>query len=82
MSAISMSTDEARELWHRLHDAGPEALGEFDFRALLRARNEMGPAEGTVAPDFDLPLLGGDGKRVRLSKLRERPVALIFGSYT
>jgi hypothetical protein len=39
-----------------------------------------------VAPDFDLPRLI-DGKadptqRVRLSSLRGKPVALIFGSYT
>jgi hypothetical protein len=44
------------------------------------------PAVGDVAPDFDLPRLI-DGKadptqRVRLSSLRGKPVALIFGSYT
>ena len=39
-------------------------------------------AEGDLAPDFTLPRLDGDGT-VRLgSLLGERPVALIFGSYT
>lgn len=43
-------------------------------------------AVGDAAPDFDLPRLI-DGKadpaqRVRLSALRGKPVALIFGSYT
>lgn len=37
---------------------------------------------GDQAPDFHLETTGRDGK-VRLSELwRERPVALIFGSYT
>ena len=37
---------------------------------------------GDPAPDFELPLLGGEGK-VRLSAFKgDRPVALIFGSYT
>jgi peroxiredoxin Q/BCP len=32
--------------------------------------------EGTHAPDFELP--GDDGRRIRLSKLRGRPVVLYF----
>jgi hypothetical protein len=41
-----------------------------------------GPALGALAPDFDLPAVGGR-KRVRLSDARmKRPVALIFGSFT
>ena len=39
-------------------------------------------ATGDPAVDFELPVLGG-GERVRLSSFRgERPVALVFGSYT
>ena len=39
-------------------------------------------APGEPAFDFDLPLLDGGG-RVRLSEFAgERPVALVFGSYT
>jgi len=46
-----------------------------------------GPREGTLsvgdpAPDFELPQLGGEGK-VKLSAFKgDRPVVLIFGSYT
>ncbi len=42
---------------------------------------------GERAPDFDLPYLPGQGKaegeRIRLSRrFADRPVALVFGSYT
>jgi hypothetical protein len=37
---------------------------------------------GDAAPDFELPLVGGEGT-VRLAELNaERPVALVFGSFT
>jgi hypothetical protein len=39
-------------------------------------------AEGDAAPDFELPLVD-DGDTVQLrALLSERPVALVFGSYT
>jgi hypothetical protein len=47
-------------------------------------RDLMTPAvdEGDLAPDFELQRVEGDGT-VRLSALSaERPVALVFGSYT
>ena len=48
----------------------------------LVARDEMGPQVGTYPPDFCLKQLGTD-ERVRLSSFRgQRPVALVFGSYT
>ena len=40
----------------------------------------LGPAAGTLAPDFELS--GLDGGRVRLSALRGHPVVIEFGSYT
>ncbi|MBL8751760.1 MAG: hypothetical protein JNK15_00560 [Planctomycetes bacterium] len=41
------------------------------------------PKVGDVAPDFDLPMLGVKDKTVKLSSFAgDRPVALIFGSYT
>lgn len=41
-------------------------------------------AAGEMAPDFNLPFLAQpDGERVALSAQRgQRPVALVFGSYT
>ena len=44
------------------------------------------PKEGNIAPDFAVERLSTDGKRtgetVNLSTLFEKPVALLFGSYT
>ncbi|MBI2901451.1 MAG: redoxin domain-containing protein [Planctomycetes bacterium] len=40
-----------------------------------------GPEVGKEAPDFTLKSLDGKSE-VQLSKLRSRPVVLIFGSYT
>jgi hypothetical protein len=55
------------------------------LRAALEAvvaRDEMGPQVGEYPPDFCLKRLGADD-RVRLSSFRgQRPVALVFGSYT
>jgi hypothetical protein len=53
-------------------------MGSAAYRDLMTAK----VAEGDPAPDFDLPLLGRDG-RARLSSLVDAgPVALVFGSYT
>ena len=61
-------------------DTTPEAL-----MALYQERlpfEERAPRVGDRAPDFALAPLGG-GELVRLSSFRgDRPVALIFGSYT
>ncbi|HJN92721.1 MAG TPA: hypothetical protein QGF05_08365 [Dehalococcoidia bacterium] len=73
----------ARDAWDRLHLKGPDAVaGEFDFQQVMATRNATDPAVGSLAPDFDLPVLDSDGERVQLSAQRGRPVALIFGSYT
>ena len=46
-------------------------------------REERAPNVGEVAPAFTLPTLGDRDKTVSLADFRdERPVALIFGSYT
>jgi hypothetical protein len=39
-------------------------------------------AEGDIAPDFELPLVDGGGAVRLTTLLGERPVALVFGSYT
>ena len=45
-------------------------------------RDEMGPHAGDVPPDFNLKLMGSED-RVRLSSFKgQKPVVLIFGSYT
>ena len=57
-----------------LHDVAARQ----DYRDIATAK----VVEGDPAPDFELPRLDGDGT-VRLSALvAERPVALVFGSYT
>ena len=46
------------------------------------ARDEMGPMPGEQPPDFNLKLIGSE-ERVRLSSFKgNRPVGLVFGSYT
>ncbi len=48
----------------------------------IAQRETHAPAVGAEAPDFELPRLGSD-ERVRLSSFRhDKPVALIFGSFT
>jgi hypothetical protein len=48
----------------------------------IARRETHAPEVGALAPDFELPLRDRD-ERVRLSAFRgQRPVALIFGSYT
>jgi len=59
-----------------LTDVARPALSSF-FQ-----RDEMGPHAGDVPPDFNLKLIGSED-RVRLSSFKgQKPVALIFGSYT
>jgi hypothetical protein len=48
----------------------------------VAARDALGPQVGTVAPDFCLKRLGTEAW-VRLASFQgQRPVALVFGSYT
>lgn len=56
----------------------PDVLASPMYRDLVRAK----VAEGDVAPDFELPLRDGGGTVHLGLLLRERPVALVFGSYT
>ena len=58
---------------------------QTNVRAALTAtaaRDETGPKEGDVPPDFNLKRMGSEDK-VSLSSFKgKRPVGLIFGSYT
>ncbi len=66
----------------------PDVVSAQGRRGRKGGGEEGGPAAGTKAPDFELNLLGKDGKaegkkKVRLSKVAKKsPVALVFGSYT
>jgi hypothetical protein len=50
--------------------------------AWQREFDAAAPRVGDLAPDFELPLAGGGGT-LRLSQFQgQKPVALIFGSFT
>ena len=55
-----------------------DILASPDYRNLMTAK----VAEGDVAPDFELPRPDGNGTARLSSLLDDRPVALVFGSYT
>ncbi len=68
---------------HLHHDPSPMTGERFArLREAMARREERAPKVGEEAPEFELPLLQGEGKTVRVSELRGKPVALIFGSYT
>ena len=75
----------AKQLEHEQlhHDPSPMTGERFArLREAMARREERAPSVGDEAPEFELPVLHGDRKTVRLSELRGKPVALIFGSYT
>jgi hypothetical protein len=55
-----------------------DVMAREDYRELMTAK----VGEGDVAPDFELPLVAGGGAVGLSGLLAERPVALVFGSYT
>jgi hypothetical protein len=60
----------------------PIAMAVLPFRPLWMSARAGDLAVGDLAPDFALPLLHGD-RIVKLSdEIREKPVVLVFGSYT
>jgi hypothetical protein len=70
----------AREMLEAV-GAGLTDVARQAMKAVVQ-RDEMGPNAGDVPPDFNLKLMGS-GDRVRLSSFKgQKPVALIFGSYT
>jgi hypothetical protein len=68
--------------------AAMNAPGASETVAAIQALGANSQAgTGQRAPDFELPYLPGQGKgegeRIRLSRrFADRPVALVFGSYT
>ncbi len=76
-----MASQREHEQLH--HDSSPMTGERFArLREAMARREERAPKVGEEAPEFEQPLLHGEGKTVRLSELRGKPVALIFGSYT
>ncbi len=74
-----------RQLEHEQlhHDPTPMTGERFaQLREAMARREERAPMVGDEAPEFELPVLDGKGATMRLSELRGKPVALIFGSYT
>jgi hypothetical protein len=55
-----------------------DVLASEDYRDLSTPK----VAEGDLAPDFELPLIGREGIARLSSLLEDKPVALVFGSYT
>lgn len=85
--AISTRAPEAAEIFARLPDRLPETaynFGHFRFEHLKqdveRTLDRSGIPPGDLAPDFELPLVGGG--TLRLSDLRGKPALLHFGSFT
>jgi len=65
-------------------EAVADGLTDVAWQAMeaVVQRDEMGPHAGDVPPNFNLKLMGSEN-RVRLSSFKaQKPVALIFGSYT
>jgi hypothetical protein len=83
-SSSGLPFEEKKKVWLEISDMTEEA---FDaMMAANKARQSRVPQVGTPAPDFEIERLDRDrkrsGERVRLSALKGRPVALVFGSYT
>jgi hypothetical protein len=55
-----------------------DVMASSDYRDLMTPK----VAERDTAPAFELPRLDGEGTVRLTSLLEERPVALVFGSYT
>ncbi len=83
-SSKQMPFEERKKVWLEISD-----MTEDEFDAMMAANKERRsrvPQVGTHAPDFEIERIDRDRKRtgemVRLSALKGRPVALVFGSYT
>ena len=80
-AGISAAGTDERQAWLSPQDYNFEHFRTrhllMDVEGTLKVR---GIQPGEVAPDFDLPVAGGN--TIRLSDLRDRPVLLHFGSGT
>ena len=58
------------------------AMIVFPFEPLWMSARKGTLEPGDQAPDFSLPALDGSGTVSLSAQMRERPVVLVFGSYT
>ena len=58
------------------------AMAVLPFKPLWMSARAGALHEGDQAPDFTLPLLHGDRPVTLSAEYRQKPVVLIFGSYT
>jgi hypothetical protein len=58
------------------------AMIVLPFEPLWMSARKGTLQEGDIAPDFSLPVLDGSRTVTLSAEMRERPVVLIFGSYT
>ena len=80
MKGSPAGTVSIKELWESPRNDVPLDVGAA-LDAVV-ARDEMGPRVGQPGVDFSLKRMGSE-ERVQLSNFRgNRPVALVFGSYT
>lgn len=85
MEGAALSPEERRQMWIEISPG--ITAEEFDaMQAHIRERQARVPTVGEEAPDFEIDVLDRQRKRTgetaRLSALRGKPVALLFGSYT
>jgi len=84
MTEENLTWEERKREWLEISMID-EAQFDAD-RKLQGERQSEVPQPSDMAPDFELDLLNKDRKRtgdtVRLTALRGKPVALMFGSYT
>jgi len=62
--------------------AGKTVADRTTAMKMIEAHQKQAAREGEPAPDFTLPLVGGDGTLTLSEMYKKRPVALVFGSYT
>ena len=83
MRLKDLPLDTLEQLLSRLMIDADLLQDHFDER---REKDSDSPGPGTSAPDFKLELIDGKGTRtgkmVSLKENLDKPVALIFGSYT
>ena len=83
MRLTDLPQNEVDRLTEMMKSDAEALQARFDQRA---AREKTAPRPGSVAPEFNLEMLDKKGSRTgqmrALTDLLDKPVALLFGSYT